>query len=97
MQKIIIAIILIMMIVSNLFAHTISDVNKFINKDVLVTYKECGIIKATRGRLIIILQDKQDLTLDRIYSIVVILQKDDTLLTIRTNKINSINEYIPQK
>jgi hypothetical protein len=92
MKKIILIAVLIMLIVGNLFAYVVSDINNYLNKDVLIAYKENGTAKAGFGKLIFIIQDEQDLTLDKIYSLVVILQNDYTLLVVKVNKINSINE-----
>ena len=76
----------------NAFAMDLSDVNKYIHKKVLITYKEDGHLKADCGRVFRLLNDDQDHTYDKIYSYIVFYSYRQTLETIKIKDIKSMEE-----
>lgn len=81
---------------TNAWALTVSEVKPFVKKIALITYKEYGKLVSDCGRVIVLKEDEEDYTLDKMYSYVVIFTFRNTLETIRINKIVSITE-IPRR
>jgi hypothetical protein len=77
---------------TNVFAMNVSEVKDYVHKQVLITYKEDGILKADSGLFFTLLDDKEDYTFDKIYSYIVLYSYKNTLEVIKIKDIKTIEE-----
>ena len=72
-------------------------VNRFVGKNVLITYKANGINYADIGNILTLIKDEKDHTINKMYSYIVLFNIKRNLKVIKIKDINTIEEFKKEK
>lgn len=91
-MRLLIGVLVICCFITSAYALEYDKAIHYINKKVLITYTEFGANITDYGKVIAIIKDDKDFTIDKIYSLFVLYNYKAELKTIKISKIKYIKE-----
>ena len=70
-------LVILLLLCTNSFALSLYEAKDYVNKNVVVIYKEAGNLQANYGKVIFVKEKQDDYTIDKIYSYLVIATKTE--------------------